>query len=338
MPSYLPGCWHGSPTKEPLSTSTLTAVVPKESWIEGELDIWDTWVAASCGCRTWLEWNAEVMQHQRPFESRWHRNKTFTCPENEIFDEFAWFVQQIKWMFGRSRRSRTRFLFEGSTTEPLLAPWAWSNFIYKDVTQLWKMAVAVTSSFCFSPCALELEWFGFSIGLQELQRALKTMTLLFWRNQLWTRSMMTKVGQSECPILVLQSSLPTASFVRTMLQARARAFEIQLRCLCWEMKMIYLNLMLRGALRQCWLSFIQGVCAEDLQQLRWNDSSCMKSDFNCFATWWMLVRLETSQLDCQQLSWPETWQIFQVMKSLQTMAKAGFSCATPWMRSNMQWR
>ena len=141
------------------------------------------------------------------------------------------------------------FLFEGSTTEPLLAPWAWSNFIYKDVIQLWKMAV--TSSFCFSPCVLELEWFGFSISLQELQRALKTMTLLFWRNQLWMRSMMTKMGQSECPTLVLQSSLPTASFLRAMLQARARAFEIQLRCLFWETKVICQSPTLHGALKQC---------------------------------------------------------------------------------------
>ena len=83
---------------------------------------------------------------------------------------------------------------------------------------------------------------------------------------------------------------------------------------------------------------IQGVRAENPQQLRWNDSNCMKSDFNCFATWWMLVSLETSQLDCQQLSWPGTWQTFQAMRSLQTMAKAGSSCATPWMRLNMQWR
>ena len=29
---------------------------------------------------------------------------------------------------------------------------------------------------------------------------------------------------------------------------------------------------------------IQGVRAENPQQLRWNDSNCMKSDFNCFAT------------------------------------------------------
>ena len=223
------------------------------------------------------------------------------------------------------------FLFEGSTTEPLLAPWAWSNFIYKDVIQLWKMAV--TSSFCFSPCALELEWFGFSVGLQGFQEIFQRM--LFWMSLQQTRSKMTKMGQSECPTLVLQSSLPIASFLQAMWLARARAFpaawlvQIQLRCL-W---MIYLNLMLHGALRQCWLSFIQCVCAEDLQQLRWNYSSCMRSDFK-----WMLVSLETSQLDCQQLSWPGTWQTFQVMRSLQTMAKAGFSCTTPWMRSSMQWR
>ena len=179
---------------------------------------------------------------------------------------------------------------------------------------------------------------GFSIGLQELQRALKTMTLLFWRNQLWTRSMMTKMGQSECPTLALQSSLPTASFLRAMLQARARAFEIQLRCLFWETKVICQSPTLHGALKQCLPLCIQGVCAENPQQFRWNDSTCMRSDLNYFATWWMLASLEIKQFDCQQLSWPGTWQTFQAMRSLQTMAKAGFSCATPWMRLNMQWR
>ena len=64
------------------------------------------------------KWKSEVMQHQRPFESRWHRNKTFSCPENEIFDEFAWFVQQIKWMFGRSRWSRTSFCSKGQPQSP----------------------------------------------------------------------------------------------------------------------------------------------------------------------------------------------------------------------------
>ena len=96
-------------------SSGAKGILNRRSWTFETLEL-PHLVVAGYGWK----WNAEAMQHQRPFEARWHRNKMFSFPENEIFDEFAWFVHQIKWMFGRSRWSRTSFCSKGQPQSPCL--------------------------------------------------------------------------------------------------------------------------------------------------------------------------------------------------------------------------